>query len=83
MRSEYQMMTFQGFQLTFLDISAFIQVEQYAEAMKGIYTTSINKKTLDEAPFAYKPMKEIISNIGDTVDVISVVQPMYNFKAGG
>jgi len=56
------MMTFQGFQLAFLDISAFIQVEQYAEAMKGIYTTSINKKTLDEAPFSYKPMKEIISN---------------------
>ena len=49
--------------------------------MKGIYSSTINKNTLDEAPFAYKPMDEIISNIGDTVDIIKIIKPLYNFKA--
>lgn len=56
-------------------------VSQFKEAMQGIYSTTINKETLDEAPFAYKPIREIMANIGDTVDVISVLKPLYNFKA--
>lgn len=54
---------------------------QYQEIMKGIFTTSVNKAILDECPLAYKPMEDIIKNIGDTVDVIDRIQPIYNFKA--
>jgi tRNA-splicing ligase RtcB len=54
---------------------------QFKEAMKGIYTTTVNKRTLDECPFAYKPIEEIISNIGDTVKIIERILPLYNFKA--
>jgi len=55
---------------------------QYEEAMEGIFSSSISKRTIDEAPFAYKPMDEIIANIGDTVDIVKVIKPIYNFKAG-
>ena len=56
-------------------------MSQYEKSMKGIYSTSINRSTLDEAPFVYKPMEEIIANIGDTVDIIETIKPVYNFKA--
>ena len=49
--------------------------------MSGIYTTSVNFDTIDEAPFVYKPMEEIVENIKDTVDIIKVIKPIYNFKA--
>ncbi|NLJ67602.1 MAG: RtcB family protein, partial [Clostridiales bacterium] len=58
-----------------------ITMEEFKESMEGIYTTSINKSTLDEAPSAYKSMDEIMENIGDTVEVISIIKPIYNFKA--
>jgi RNA-splicing ligase RtcB len=48
--------------------------------MNGIYTTTANESTLDEAPMAYKPMQEIIDAIGDTVMVDSIIKPIYNFK---
>ena len=50
--------------------------------MKGIYSTSVNKGTLDECPMAYKGMDDIVNNIGDTVEVEAVIKPIYNFKAG-
>lgn len=56
-------------------------LNEYKESMKGIYTTSVNEKTIDEAPFVYKPMQEIIDCIGDTVDIIKIIKPIYNFKA--
>lgn len=56
-------------------------LESFQEAMKGIYTTSVSESTLDESPFAYKPMEEIIDRIGDTVDIIDIIRPIYNFKA--
>lgn len=56
-------------------------LDEYKESMKGIYTTSINEDTIDEAPFVYKPMQEIIDNIGNTVNVIKIIKPIYNFKA--
>lgn len=56
-------------------------LDEYKESMKNIYTTSVNENTIDEAPFVYKPMKEIIDNIGDTVDIIKIIKPIYNFKA--
>lgn len=49
--------------------------------MKGIYTTSVNTGTIDESPFVYKPAEEIIENIKDTVEIIDVIKPIYNFKA--
>lgn len=56
-------------------------LDEYKESMKDIYTTSVNENTIDEAPFVYKPMQEIINNIGDTVDIIKIIKPIYNFKA--
>jgi len=58
-----------------------ITLTQYEKAMKGIYSTTVNRSTIDEAPFAYKPMEEIIANIGDTADIIKTIKPLYNFKA--
>ena len=49
--------------------------------MKGIYTTSVNASTLDEAPMAYKSLEDIIDVIRESVDVIEVMRPIYNFKA--
>ncbi len=49
--------------------------------MKGVYSTSIVESTLDEAPMAYKPMQEILDNIKDTVEVVKIIKPIYNFKA--
>ncbi|MBR5287943.1 MAG: RtcB family protein [Clostridia bacterium] len=57
-------------------------VEAYAKAMEGIYTTSVSTDTLDECPMAYKPMESIIANIAPTAEIISVIRPVYNFKAG-
>ena len=51
--------------------------------MKGIYSTSVGRDTLDESPMAYKPMDAILSVIGDTVDIEKIIKPVYNFKAGG
>ncbi|MBQ7832227.1 MAG: RtcB family protein [Lachnospiraceae bacterium] len=58
-----------------------LSMEDYKKAMEGIYTTSINEDTLDEAPMAYKSLKDIIDVIGETVEVIEVIKPIYNFKA--
>ena len=49
--------------------------------MEGIYTTSVNEATLDEAPMAYKSLEDIINVIQDSVEVIEILKPLYNFKA--
>jgi tRNA-splicing ligase RtcB len=59
-----------------------ISLDEYKESMDGIYTTCVTQGTIDESPMAYKPMEEIISNIGDTVEIIDIIKPVYNFKAG-
>lgn len=48
--------------------------------MAGVYTTSVSEGTIDEAPMAYKSLDDILDVIGDTVDVIDVMKPVYNFK---
>ena len=58
-----------------------IDLAAYEKSMEGIFTTSVSKDTIDEAPFAYKPSKKIIEQIADTVDVVEVIKPVYNFKA--
>lgn len=58
-----------------------ISLDQYRQSMTGIYSSSISKETIDEAAFAYKPLSEILAHIGDTVQVIRQIRPIYNFKA--
>ena len=58
-----------------------LNMEEYQKMMEGIYTTSVNKATLDEAPMAYKSLEDIIDVIRESVDVIDVMKPIYNFKA--
>lgn len=62
---------------------ASFTVNEFEHQMEGIYTTSVNRDTLDECPMAYKDMKDIVDNIGDTADILKVIKPIYNFKAGG
>ena len=57
-------------------------VDEFANSMSGIYTTSVGSETLDECPMAYKPMESIIDNIADTVEIKKIIRPVYNFKAG-
>ena len=57
-------------------------LEEFKQAMDGIYTTSINEDTLDECPMAYKNMEDIVNNITPTAEIITVIKPIYNFKAG-
>ena len=58
-----------------------LSMEEYRESMKGIYSSSINQETLDEAPMAYKSLEDILNVLEDTVDIIEVLKPIYNFKA--
>ncbi|MGN0115315.1 MAG: RtcB family protein, partial [Acutalibacteraceae bacterium] len=58
-----------------------LSLEQYKAEMAGIYTTSVNESTLDEAPMAYKSLNDIIDVISDSVDIIDIMKPVYNFKA--
>lgn len=58
-----------------------LQLENYEKSMEGIYTTSVCSETIDEAPMVYKPLQEIIDNIKDTVEIVDIIKPIYNFKA--
>jgi RNA-splicing ligase RtcB len=65
------------------DAKSCFTVSEFRKQMQGIYTTSVGQGTLDECPMAYKRMEDILEHIGPTVRVISVIRPVYNFKAGG
>ena len=58
-----------------------LDLESYKKTMEGIYTTSVNERTLDEAPMAYKALNDIIDVIRESVDIIDILKPIYNFKA--
>lgn len=58
-----------------------VSMKEYEVSMNGIYTTSVNYSTIDESPMAYKPMQEIIDNIKDSVGIVDIIKPIYNFKA--
>ncbi|MBR5874884.1 MAG: RtcB family protein [Oscillospiraceae bacterium] len=58
-----------------------LDMTEYQQTMSGIYTTSVNENTIDEAPMAYKSMADIIDVIDETVDIIEILKPVYNFKA--
>lgn len=61
--------------------SETLKMEEYKISMEGIYSTSVNEKTLDESPMVYKSLNDILSVIHETVDVIDIMKPIYNFKA--
>ena len=56
-------------------------MDEFKKSMEGIYSTSISKTTLDEAPFAYKPMDDILESLEETAEIYSIIKPIYNFKA--
>ncbi len=58
-----------------------LNMEEYKRAMEGIYTTSVNEATLDEAPMAYKSLEDIMDVIQETVEIVDIMKPIYNFKA--
>lgn len=58
-----------------------ISLNEFKKSMEGIYSTTVNRSTIDESPMAYKPMDEIIENIRDTVEITDIIKPIYNFKA--
>ena len=58
-----------------------ITLSDFKEAMSGIYSTSVQESTIDESPFAYKSIEDIIPNILPTVDIVKIIKPIYNFKA--
>ncbi|HJI56687.1 MAG TPA: RtcB family protein [Oscillospiraceae bacterium] len=58
-----------------------ISLDDFQQSMEGIYTTSVSMSTLDESPMVYKSLDEILENIKDTIDIIKIIKPIYNFKA--
>lgn len=58
-----------------------LNLDDFKDSMKGIYTTSVCEDTIDESPMVYKSMDEIIENIKDTVEIERIIRPIYNFKA--
>ena len=58
-----------------------VNLEEYEDSMKEVFSTSVGIGTIDESPMVYKPMEEILENIKDTVEVIKIIKPIYNFKA--
>ena len=57
-------------------------MREYRKCMEGVYSSTISKETLDEAPFAYRGIDEILENIKDTVEVKKILRSVYNYKAG-
>jgi RNA-splicing ligase RtcB len=58
-----------------------ISLEEFEKSMEGIYSSTVNRFTIDECALAYKPMDEIVRNIQDTVEITNIIKPIYNFKA--
>ena len=58
-----------------------LNMDEFKESMRGIYTTSVNTETIDECPMAYKPAESIKQAIADTVEIVDSAKPLYNFKA--
>lgn len=58
-----------------------VSLADFKDMMKDVWTTSVNESILDESPMAYKPMEEIVKHTDDTIEIIKVIKPLYNFKA--
>lgn len=57
-------------------------LDEFQNSMEGIFSTSVHLSTIDECPMAYKSMEDIVDNITPTAEIIRVIKPVYNFKAG-
>lgn len=64
------------------DVKNQYTVSEFKKEMKGIYSSCVSADTLDEAPFAYRPITEIVQQIKDTIEITGILKPVYNFKAG-
>ena len=60
---------------------AEVNLDDFKESMKDVYTSSVNENTIDESPFAYKDITEIINNTKDTIEILHIIKPIYNFKS--
>ena len=58
-----------------------LSLEEFEKEMEGIYSTTVNRRTLDESPMAYKGMEEIVENIEATAEIVKTIKPVYNYKA--
>ena len=58
-----------------------LSLAEFKDMMEDVWSTSVNDSTLDESPMAYKPMEEIVKHTDDTIEIIKVIKPLYNFKA--
>lgn len=58
-----------------------LSLADFERSMDGIFTTSVCQDTIDEAPMAYKPTEEIVECVKDSVDIVDIIKPVYNFKA--
>ena len=58
-----------------------LSMEEFKAQMSGIYSTTVSKETLDEAPMAYKTMDDIVNNINPTAHIEKIIKPIFNFKA--
>lgn len=65
------------------EAKALVNLDEFREAMRGVYSTSVGAGTVDESPMAYKAPDEILRLIGDTVDVEYFIRPVINLKAAG
>ncbi len=63
------------------EAAKILSLSEFQSSMAGIYTTTANERTIDEAPMAYKPMQEIVDCIQETVSIVDIIRPIYNFKA--
>lgn len=63
------------------DAFSNISLEEFRDSMQGIYSETVTKETIDESPMVYKPKDEIIANISETVDILHIIKPLFNFKA--
>lgn len=63
------------------EASQLITLEEFQESMEGIYSSSVTQTTIDESPMAYKPIDEILEHVTETIDVVEIIKPVYNFKA--
>lgn len=70
-----------GRMLSRSNAKAQISLESYQKAMKDVWTTSVSKKTIDEAPKAYKSARQLLADVKDTMEIQEIIKPLYNFKA--
>ena len=65
------------------EVASHHTVSEFKKEMQGIYSSCINKDTLDESPFAYRRIDDIIDVLEETVKIERILKPVYNYKAGG